>query len=709
MTQLVPFNVSEATLDAVALISGHPKRPTAFESFDPSRVPSELWMARRWLLWKSVPNNGSKARKVPYYADGSRRSGVLDGPDDHARLVSAEEALSLWRADPHAYAGLGFALGPDGNGTVWQGIDLDDVSAKPHLAELARQLPGFVHRSPSGGGWHAIGRGRQFPTLGSNASGIEAYCKGRFFTFTTTDARGHDLECLADFVERTLLPMHRPVAAAKPAAGETPLSSTHGVSFDELKQALDHLDPDDYDEWIGIGHALKSGGEKYAGLWLQWSSRSSKFDETDARKRWAGFLPERTSLASILTRARSRTRPRLENSGGPHGYEAWTSDPPNFTEVPLTDLHLAGDIQHRFWWEGYVPASVLTLLAAHGGTGKSMLALHLALAIAVGRPLFGVPTRPGRVAFFSGEDPGTLVKARIARICKDWGLSEALLEDRLFLLDGTDGCPVLMQQPGKGKPSQPTSTYEELAQYVRGKGIDVVIVDNASETYDADENARADVRRFNLILRRLINEQQGAVVLIAHVDKASARGTVPGNESYSGSTAWHNSARSRLLLETIEGGRLKLSQLKLNVGRLAPPLELRWTEDGVIVSDCPSAAGPHARYVDDAEATRQILAFIHGRYSNEEWISPHRNAKTAIESVLRRNKVRILARTSAADLAHQARQDGLIEIEEYRSQHRKRLERLKLTDAGLQALHSMADLSVLSGDALSAPCAPEGA
>ena len=79
------------------------------------------------------------------------------------------------------FDGLGFALGPDGTGNHWQGIDLDKIEANG-LQALAAALPGYVEWSPSGLGIHAIGYGAPFPALKLN--GIESYSAGRFFTFT---------------------------------------------------------------------------------------------------------------------------------------------------------------------------------------------------------------------------------------------------------------------------------------------------------------------------------------------------------------------------------------------------------------------------------------------------------------------------------------------------------------------------------------------
>jgi len=132
-----------------------------------------------------------------------------------------QAAMMALEATTERYAGLGFALGPDGSGNYWQGIDLDGITARPELAALAEELPGYRELSPSGAGVHAWGLGKAFAALGANASGIEAYSAGRYFTVTGS-ALGGDLEDLAPFVTGVLVPRHSPVQGGpRPVLAET--------------------------------------------------------------------------------------------------------------------------------------------------------------------------------------------------------------------------------------------------------------------------------------------------------------------------------------------------------------------------------------------------------------------------------------------------------------------------------------------------------
>ncbi len=211
--------------------------------------------ARRWLI--------ATPEKVPHYIDRTKRGGKLDTPEDTARLASYGEAVdALSRSGPGWH--LGFALGPDGEGGYWQGIDLDKIDDNL-LVGFADALPGYVELSPSGKGVHAIGYGRHFRSLGSiKGCGVEAYASGRYFTVTENVTRDGEFACVADYVERVLVPIHRAACRASEAAPERDSTTVVVLpqAVADLRSALNFLRADNYHLWIDIGHALKSLGCK---------------------------------------------------------------------------------------------------------------------------------------------------------------------------------------------------------------------------------------------------------------------------------------------------------------------------------------------------------------------------------------------------------------------------------------------------------------
>jgi hypothetical protein len=259
------------------------------------------------MLWRSEPNADpeKKPRKVPYYVDGTPRRGSLDGPEDLARLTNFTTAVA---AVARGFTGLGFALGPDDAGGYWQGIDLDDVADHPGLEFLAEDLPGYTERSPSGKGVHAIGYGSRFASLGSNATGIEAYAQGRYFTVTGESTGTGGLACLAQFVEERLAPLHSPrrlddgaELAALPS--DRPSALLGALAARDLRSALASMRSDDRHLWVRMGHALKELGDQGRALWLEWSQTSPLYDPADASAKWETFNPTRTGYQAVFAEA----------------------------------------------------------------------------------------------------------------------------------------------------------------------------------------------------------------------------------------------------------------------------------------------------------------------------------------------------------------------------------------------------------------------
>ena len=279
--------------------------PPLVPAVDPDTLRTEIPMmmqtAKRWILWRMEPGeSGHKPRKVPYYANFTKRSGVLDSPRDRENFVIMDQALKAMERRPGFM--LGFALGPDGSGNCWQGIDLDQADHHPGHAELVEMLPGYRERSPSGNGYHAIGYGTHFPALASNATAIEAYASGRFFTVTGW-AIGGDIADLAPFVVGTLVPLHDagdPIREMR--SGSKAIICITPAQVTELRSALNAIDPDSRETWIGVGQALTELGEVGKSLWLDWSQTSAKWQAKDAET-WATFRGDNTGYQAVFARA----------------------------------------------------------------------------------------------------------------------------------------------------------------------------------------------------------------------------------------------------------------------------------------------------------------------------------------------------------------------------------------------------------------------
>ena len=241
-----------------------------------------------------------------------------------------------------------------------------------------------------------------------------------------------------------------------------------------------------------------------------------------------------------------------------------------------------------------------------------------------------------------------------------------------------------------------TATYGALAEYVRAEGFGLVVVDNASDVYDGDEIHRPTVRAFVRDLARLVRPSGGAVLLLSHVDKMTSRsGKLANGEAYSGSTAWHNSVRSRLFLLEVEPGQLELSHQKSNLGPRREPLRLEWLGGDVMrVAQAGFVAALEAQ-----SDTRALLSLLHEFATRGEYVTTAVTSRTNAARLFAREKQfpKHLTTADVFALLRDAERDQLIRREQYRGADRKPRECWALTNSG-HALIGVAATAATSSD-----------
>ncbi|MBU2799683.1 AAA family ATPase, partial [Acidithiobacillus sp. VAN18-4] len=369
------------------------------------------------------------------------------------------------------------------------------------------------------------------------------------------------------------------------------------------------------------------------------------------------------------------------------------TEPAPIATIPTVDV--AGVFDNpspppAFVWSDRVPLGHVCLLSGHGGSGKSTLALQLAVAVAMGLPLMGIPTAKGRVLFFSGEDAGPLLRHRLAAVCQSLDVNPHKLAEQMRVLDGTED-PALYQEISEFGTRRlvPTPIFDRLAELVNEWQPALVVIDNASDTFEGSENDRAQVRAFVRGLARLARETatSPAILLLTHTPKASVGGR---GESYSGSTAWHNSARARLSLtpDKNDTARLVLTVDKLNLAPLqSQPLRLARAAGGVLVLDYEGAHGAEGAQEPPEDALLKILADFVER---GERVSCEQTAHTNAWKLFRPEAIfPKRAYPSAGVLFAALRQmerDGLIEQGTYVNAYRKDRSEWLLTTKGWERI-----------------------
>ncbi len=279
---------------------------------DATCIPKALGERHQWLIWKLENKPGAKKpAKMPYYANGKRRTGQQGSESDRAALVDYVTAVAA--VAQHQATGIGFAFLP-GDGLI--GIDLDNV-VDPDTGEINERAQrvisacaSYTEWSPSGRGFHVYVAG-ETQTAKDNRIGVEMFCGRQFFTFTGRHLVGTPAE-IRTIDEAVLGRLHQTIRGATPATPEAKISA-----------ALDHLSSDcGYDDWLHIGMAIHAElGEPGFALWDAWSAKSGKYPgEREMRLKWKSFQPGAITIATLFGMARAagwrvaNTSPTLEKS-----------------------------------------------------------------------------------------------------------------------------------------------------------------------------------------------------------------------------------------------------------------------------------------------------------------------------------------------------------------------------------------------------------
>jgi hypothetical protein len=311
-------------------------------------VLQELKALRNWVVWRAEqpPRPGQKWRKVPYIAHAGKPAAASTTDPSTWRTfgeaVAAYEASQRW---PRPLDGIGFVFdGETGeDGLCYCGVDLDKWTDREQ--SIFAKVASYTETSPSGNGVHIIMRAAPFKqeTCKTEALSAEAYCTGRYFTFSgrlvegsvaTIEARPNEIaEVLAEIkaasdhanrdrtgaqkkeptnylarLRRGTLEQTQQQAITQSALfADLPLEDLCGpgepLNMEKFKSALWGLP----DEWLAAepnwkliclicaNEAMHNGGDvalKQA-LWEAWDERSRAvegYDEADNRDHFDRFV-----------------------------------------------------------------------------------------------------------------------------------------------------------------------------------------------------------------------------------------------------------------------------------------------------------------------------------------------------------------------------------------------------------------------------------
>lgn len=369
--------------------------------------------------------------------------------------------------------------------------------------------------------------------------------------------------------------------------------------------------------------------------------------------------------------------------------------------ISIADVLSRLEPPHEFIWGGYVPAQAATLLSAHGGIGKSSLALQLAMHVSMGLEFLGQRTVQAQTLYFSAEDSGEVIRRRVAAMCNTHQIEPATLAKNLHILDATDAAILAAEDP-KLRRLQLTSHYEDLHRYIEANNIRFLVIDNSSDTYAGNNLDRTQVTQFVRSLARLVRKRKGAVLILGHLPKVAGKRDGKPNEgdSYADSAAWHNASRSRLLMYEGKDG-LVLEHVKTNYGAKAAPMRLERLDgcgvrlasvDAFDFNDITLKQTRNATQQQE-QATKILLSMLIEYYDRGEWVANMPSSPGTNPHAMFKNEGRFPKLNKAETIAifREMSRNGYITVEQYTRSNRHRGERWSPTAIGRAYLEANND------------------
>lgn len=271
------------------------------------------------------------------------------------------------------------------------------------------------------------------------------------------------------------------------------------------------------------------------------------------------------------------------------------------------------EITERKWIvRDRIPDNQVTMLTGDGGTGKTIIALQLAIGVVRGTDwLGGFIDRSGPVIFFTAEEDEPEIHRRCDAIVRHSGCSFSALAGLKFVC--RPGEDVTLGAPDARGIIRATPALKALEALAVDTVPALIVVESAADVFAGNENDRAQVRQFIGLLRGMAIKSGAAVLLLGHPSVAG-RNTGTGT---SGSTGWSNSVRSHLYFTAGKsaqdsddapiGDFRQLTVMKANYGPRGGSVKVQW-KDGVFV--LAGAESSLERVAADAAADDVFLRLL---------------------------------------------------------------------------------------------------
>ena len=333
-------------------------------------------------------------------------------------------------------------------------------------------------------------------------------------------------------------------------------------------------------------------------------------------------------VQSVFARAFEEAEQPRTNGKGTHQEaprDERTEPPPEPLPFFSASTFEGREPREREWLvKDRIPMRNVTLLGGDGATGKTQIALQLAVGIVkTGEWLKGDIRQQGGVLFFTAEEESDEVHRRLDAIRRARDLSFNDLTDlQIYCMPGENA---VLARPDRQGQLHATKLFERFELAIRNQRPRLVVLESSADVFAGNEIDRPQVRQFVSMLRSWSLIDGAAVILLSH---PSLSGRTSGSGE-SGSTAWNNSVRSRLYFKIKKGSsddeltrndyRI-LEVMKSNYGPAGETVECVWRE-GIFITSEQAVDDPIVAENKDKNCEAAFLRCLDIRNSREQWVN----------------------------------------------------------------------------------------
>ncbi len=319
------------------------------------------------------------------------------------------------------------------------------------------------------------------------------------------------------------------------------------------QQALEALDRGDYEALAEVLTSARIRCEDEADTRPSCEAVRAAFEQVDGDS-----LPQAIAKAETLIQWERRPKARAAHK---------INDP-----QPAPLLKAAGQ-------DGpLLTAGMVATLSGAGGTGKSKLALQIALQFAEANEYGLTPDKlweaaAGSVLVCTYEDAAGMTADYLRQQAKCLNCPGGVAHVKVLDLAGY---PLFGPGEAQSYNTRPSRLFgfHVLADAAEKIGPRLIVIDPALFAYVGEANATSPVREFVAALAQLASQHNAAVLLVAHSTKgarlsnSNSKPDLFDAGQMSGSAGWHDAARACLVLtrETDDPTRWTLAVAKANYG-----------------------------------------------------------------------------------------------------------------------------------------------